>query len=496
MFPAITDPAASVDPATITKAADPAATSSLIDPAVSSSSPDDPATSSDAAATAAPSTSSGAADPATSSSPSDPTTSSEPQTSMTSTTTKMETISVDVTITIPVVQTETTTTTISSQNLLTCLSTAITGKPKATAVGPGAGVGASAALDLPPLPTIPVNEPPFGFGKRAGDPKYGLKPVCIPDIWDDAEIQEACKCLALPPPSCTTTVTAASFPRPTAAPKLPVAGALNGLDGKAGGTGGLGGVSGILGGILRRLNGLGNDDERCSTVTSTATATNTVTATSVSTTTKVETAYATATSIVPNGLAYKNYTHPFDATDRTNSNPFTSAFFKKRSPIAQGTLGGLSFATPNWPSGEGFTATRGGRIAIPGLAGEIENTLDTAFLIQAFFIATMTGDYTFSSDGGKIDNWGMLWLGEPAYCDWDDANAAFLASRTETGGAVGGTTTLTLTEGDAVPLTWLWANGGGAARSHFSLRLPDGTVVDEGDMSAYFVRACNDGVFV
>lgn len=171
-------------------------------------------------------------------------------------------------------------------------------------------------------------------------------------------------------------------------------------------------------------------------MTSTATATNTVTLTSVSTSTRVETAYATATSIVPNGLDYKNYTHPFDATDPSGSNPFTSTFFKKRSPVAQGTCGGVSFATPNWPSQEGFTATGGGRLSIPGLAGDIEETFDTAFMIQAFFIATATGEYTFLSPGDKIDNCGMLSLGEPAYCDWDDAKAAFFASRTDAGGVV------------------------------------------------------------
>lgn len=250
---------------------------------------------------------------------------------------------------------------------------------------------------------MPANEPPVGVGKRAGDPQYGVKPVCLPDVWDDAEIQEACKCLALPPPSCTTTVTAPNLPFATAAPKLPVDGALNRLGG-SGGKGGLGGVGGILGGILRRFNG--NDDERCSTVTSTATATNTVTATSVSTSTKVETAYATATSLVPNGLDYKRYTHPFVATDPADGRPFTAAFFKRRAPVAQGTLGGLSFATPDWPSTDGFTAAGGGgRLAIPGLAGPIEDTLDAAVLIQGFFVATMTGEYTFASDGDKIDNW-------------------------------------------------------------------------------------------
>ncbi|KAK6841231.1 hypothetical protein PG987_002091 [Apiospora arundinis] len=486
LLPAMTGPAPAVEPAVTTKAADPAATSPLGDPTTSSS----------------------VADPTTISSPA--VTSSAPETLITSTKTMMQTVNVDVTVTVPIVQTETTTTTVTSQNLLTCLSTAIKAKVQASAgpivgggQGSGAGAGVSAGLDIPPIPT----GFPFGFGKRASDPKYGLKPVCLPDIWSEKEIQQACECLALPPSACTTTVTAVNIPRPTAAPQLPVAGVAGvagaaGLSAKSGGkggsgglgglTGGLGGVGGVLGGILRRING---DDERCATVTSTMMASRTVTVTTVSTATKVETAYATSTSIVPNGLAYKNFTHPFVATDPAN-NKFTSSFFKKRTPIAQGTLNGLSFSTPDWPSTDDFSATGNGILSIPGLAGEIETTLDTAFMIQAFFIATLSGEYTFASPGDNIDNWGMLWLGEPAYCDWDDANAAFFASRTSSAPPVSGTTTLTLTEGDAVPLTWLWGNGGGAARSYLSIRLPDGTVVDDGDMSAYFVRACNDGVFI
>lgn len=194
--------------------------------------------------------------------------------------------------------------------------------------------------------------------------------------------------------------------RATSAPKLPVAGAagLGGSNkgGNGGALGGLGGVTGVLGGILRRITG--EDDERCSTVTSTAMATNSMTVTSVSTATKVETAYATATSIVPNGLAYKNFTHPFVATDPANDK-FTSAFFKKRTPVAQGTLSGLSFATPDWPSTDAFSASGNGRLSIPGLAGDVESTLDTAFMIQAFFIATVSGEYTFASPGENIDNW-------------------------------------------------------------------------------------------
>lgn len=55
------------------------------------------------------------------------------------------------------------------------------------------------------------------------------------------------------------------------------------------------------------------------------------------------------------------------------------------------------------------------------------------------------------------------WLGETAYCDWTDDNAAFRASRVE-GAVTGGSKTMQLVAGEAVPLTWLWANAGGPGR--------------------------------
>ncbi|KAK8055628.1 hypothetical protein PG993_000855 [Apiospora rasikravindrae] len=101
---------------------------------------------------------------------------------------------------------------------------------------------------------------------------------------------------------------------------------------------------------------------------------------------------------------------------------------------------------------------------ILGVVGHAENTLDNATRIQAFFLETI-----------------------------DDGNTPFFASRAATGGAISDTTTLNLNEGDEITLAWLWANGGRASRSYLIIRLPDSTAVHEGDMSACFVRACNDG---
>lgn len=223
------------------------------------------------------------------------------------------------------------------------------------------------------------------------------------------------------------------------------------------------------------------------TETVVGTVTSTVTQTTTSTTTKVSTAFATSTTIASNGLAYKKYTHAFDA--RTPECNFTSSFFQRRTPDAEGVLTNLNFVTPNWPSPADTSLT------IPGLlpaAGAFDAS-QTAFVVQGFFLARTPGSYTFSSPKDKIDNWGYLWLGEPAYCDWTDANAAFKATRT-VDSIVSGTTTIELQAGDAIPLTWLWANGGAASRSYLSITLPDGTVVE--DTTGLFVQACNPDVFI
>jgi hypothetical protein len=101
----------------------------------------------------------------------------------------------------------------------------------------------------------------------------------------------------------------------------------------------------------------------------------------------------------------------------------------------------------------------------------------SAIMIQEFFIANVTGKYTFSTPVDKINTWGCLWVGENAYCDWTDENASFRASSVP-GGVRGGVTAVHLTAGDALPLTSLWANSGGHPRSYLSIidRGYDGTV--------------------
>ncbi|KAH6995294.1 GLEYA domain-containing protein [Ilyonectria destructans] len=217
------------------------------------------------------------------------------------------------------------------------------------------------------------------------------------------------------------------------------------------------------------------------TTTTAATSTETTTLTETTTSTTTEIAYAVATTIASNGIAYRKYTHSFNA-DSVNSG-FTSSFFKGKTAEFSGTIQDLNFATPNWPSGSETLTISDGRSFASGYA---------ALLFNGFFIARESGTYTISTSSGFIDNFGYLWTGDNAYSDWSDSNTVYQASRTQAA-YIGGSTTLTMHQGDAIPLTWLWANGGGVGRSHFQIRTPSGQTLST--TGNYFVKACDSGIF-
>lgn len=214
----------------------------------------------------------------------------------------------------------------------------------------------------------------------------------------------------------------------------------------------------------------------------TSTVTNMHTESTVTTTTTTLTAYAEATTIASsNGVAYRKYTHSFDANLAVTG--FTSSYFKTLTPDWTGFQRSLTFSTPNWSGGSSYLTLSDHSAFLASQA---------AIMLQGFFVARQTGTYTFSSSRDYIDNWGYLWLGDAAYSTWSDSNTAFQASRTGAG-YITGITTVTLNEGDAIPLAWLWANGGGVSQSYFQVTSPDGTSTT--DTSEYFVQACSSGVF-
>lgn len=138
-----------------------------------------------------------------------------------------------------------------------------------------------------------------------------------------------------------------------------------------------------------------------------------------------------------------------------------------------------------------------------------------AVLFQGFFIDQETGEYRFMTNSGSdkrrrtenrvswdgVDNWAYLWPGEKAYYDWDQSNwdyeAFYLLNDTDNQNnwaTKDGNFTVTMREGDAIPITYLWANGGGTGRSRFIIKTPRRTVV-ESSHEGWFVTACTDTIF-
>lgn len=227
---------------------------------------------------------------------------------------------------------------------------------------------------------------------------------------------------------------------------------------------------------------LEEDADNTSTVTTTVTSTNTITDISTLTTTTTSTAYATATIVAPSYLHYTKYTHNYDAG--STSSGFTSTYFQTATPDIVGALQDISFETANWPSGTTY-------LTLPGNA-EFDSSY-AGVVMQGFFVAPEAGIYTFSSSSSYVDNWGYVWAGDVAYSEWDDGNVLYAASRTGSGPYLGGSGTVTLDAGDAIPMTFLWANGGGVGRSDFEITTPDGTTYT--DSTGFFAPACDAGVF-
>lgn len=109
--------------------------------------------------------------------------------------------------------------------------------------------------------------------------------------------------------------------------------------------------------------------------------------------------------------------------------------------------------------------------------------------MQGYFIASEAGTYTFSSSSANVDNWNYVWAGDVAYSAWDDSNVLYAASRTGPGPYINGSGTVILDAGDAIPMTFLWANGGGVGRSDVEITTPDGTTYT--DSTGFFTPACS-----
>ncbi|KAF7556110.1 hypothetical protein G7Z17_g1644 [Cylindrodendrum hubeiense] len=277
--------------------------------------------------------------------------------------------------------------------------------------------------------------------RGAGKPATSI----IPKTWNSGQRSSVCSCLSIPTPTTTYKKTKTAV-RPTAtvtvtSTYVPVT----------------------------------------TTITTTVkTWTKHVTSTSTITSTSTTTECVVSTSIQANGIAYHVYEHTFTATADSG---FTSTFFKGKDAIGQGSVNDLNFGAANWPDDSTAVLTLDDQTTYTN--GYI------ALLFNGFFIAQETGEYTISTRPDYVDNWGYLWTENAAYADWDDTNARWKAERTNV--QVGGEYKVYLTKGDAKPLTYLWANGGGIGQSDFQIETPSGAILHH--TNGYFVQACDASIF-
>ncbi|KAF4535209.1 Gleya adhesin domain protein [Lasiodiplodia theobromae] len=361
--------------------------------------------------------------------------------------TATETTSTDLYVTSTVVETDTTTLTLTTSTVtLSCLSSAYTAAATTSASNEKRGNVQNQKANVQPPKQLQRANVAQNQRAKVAQPRANVqKPACLPSTWAAPAISSACSCLSIPTPSTTTTITTT-----------------------------------LVAGTVTDTATQTLTPTETSTVTTTETSTNTVTDYTTTTTTTTETAYATATTISTSGLAYRKYTHSYNAD--SSSSGFTSTYFKTASVDFSGTIEDVDFSSPNWPSGSRY-------ITLPG-----NSQFDSAYaavLMNGFFVAPTSGTYTISSSSSSIDNWGYLWKGDVAYSTWSDSNTAYQASRTGAG-YIGGSTSFTLSAGDAIPMTLLWANGGGVGQSTFIITLPSGSTVS--DSTGYFAPGC-DAVF-
>lgn len=295
--------------------------------------------------------------------------------------------------------------------------------------------------------TLPVNggaaPAPGGIGATLSVPRPSGLPVSIPDV----SVSIICSCAPL-----TSTVT--------------VGGA---------------GASTVTATNTIVATSRGATTTSVRTITYTAPRGNPLTVTS----TLTSTVAALATNIVPsgNGLPYKEYDSPFNAYLKDSG--FSANYYKSRTPNWSGVWNSLNYATPYWPSMDvAFTL----QLDRP----QPWDASQAALLFQGFFVAPQSGTFTFTVPSAGNDNFAELWMGPLAYA-WTDQTANFKSIRGATTTSTDAVFSITMNAGDAQPLTYLWANGGGAGRSSFSIMLPDGT--QPTDISRLFVPPCNGNVF-
>ncbi|KAM5370078.1 hypothetical protein ACJA88_010148 [Fusarium oxysporum] len=211
----------------------------------------------------------------------------------------------------------------------------------------------------------------------------------------------------------------------------------------------------------------------CSTKVVTTTSVSVFTSTVTEKKTSTVTAWVVETTFADNNdIAYRRFNCPFDANIYDDG--FTTNYFKGKTPLSSGNTQTLQFSTCSTLSLSG--------------SGTFDPS-QVALLYNAYFYAKETGMYTFSVPD-TIDNWGYLWVKDAAYT-WNVNAWAIQGTRTGQNSQLwkGGSYQIQLKKGDAIPFTYLWANGGGCAGNDLSVRTPSGKSIP--GMAGLTVKACH-----
>ncbi|KAL4731562.1 hypothetical protein ACLX1H_000535 [Fusarium chlamydosporum] len=266
-------------------------------------------------------------------------------------------------------------------------------------------------------------------------------PAGLPSDWTEAQTSDVCACLNFEAPTTTTVLTQTVEPTTFVTASTDV-------------------VTPI------------EEYTKIITTTSIDVVTSTVTEKKTTTVTGwvVETTFADNDDIY-----YRRFNCPFNANIYDDG--FTTDYFKNKNPLSSGYMQSLEFSTCSL-------------LTLPGTG--TFNPSQAALIVNAYFYAKETGTYTFSVPD-TIDNWGYLWLGDAAYSR-NFGSWAVRGTRTGQNANLwrGGSFPISLKKGDAIPFTYLWANGGGCAGNSLNVRLPSGLVVP--GMRGSTVKACNAAI--
>ncbi|PCD31323.1 hypothetical protein AU210_010978 [Fusarium oxysporum f. sp. radicis-cucumerinum] len=285
-----------------------------------------------------------------------------------------------------------------------------------------------------PVPTFDRGGP---YREKRGQDEIEI-PEAIPSDWTEAQTSDICSCLDLEEPTTHTTITE------TVEPTTFITASTD-----------------VVTPIEEYTNVI--------TTTSVSVFTSTVTEKKTSTVTAwvVETTFADN-----NDISYRRFNCPFDANIYDDG--FTTNYFKGKTPLSSGNTQTLQFSTCSTLSLSG--------------SGTFDPS-QVALLYSAYFYAKETGMYTFSVPD-TIDNWGYLWVKDAAYT-WNVNAWAIQGTRTGQNSQLwkGGSYQIQLKKGDAIPFTYLWANGGGCAGNDLSVRTPSGESIP--GMAGSTVKACH-----